>query len=79
MRNISEIPCTVEDCDKPSRTRGWCSMHYNRYLRNGDPALKYSGTVLDSTGLPYHVQEKVADDGFWAQVDKCRAERLMQV
>ncbi len=66
MRNTSKIPCTVEDCDKPSRTRGWCSMHYNRWIRNGDPALRY------------RLQEKIPDDGFWAQVDKCRAERLMQ-
>lgn len=23
--------CSVEDCAKPARTRGWCSMHYERW------------------------------------------------
>lgn len=30
--------CRVEDCDKPSGTRGWCSMHYGRVRRHGSPA-----------------------------------------
>lgn len=27
--------CSVEGCDKPSRTRGWCDMHYLRWNRHG--------------------------------------------
>lgn len=29
--------CSVANCDKPSRSRGWCVMHYSRWQRHGDP------------------------------------------
>jgi hypothetical protein len=29
--------CTVEECTKPARGRGWCEAHYARYRRHGDP------------------------------------------
>lgn len=32
---VSRI-CSIKDCCNPARTRGWCSMHYARWLRNGD-------------------------------------------
>ena len=27
--------CTEKGCEKPHRARGWCNMHYHRYLRKG--------------------------------------------
>ena len=29
--------CKIEGCEKTSRTRGWCAMHYTRWWRHGDP------------------------------------------
>jgi hypothetical protein len=29
--------CSVEDCDKIARTRGWCPRHYNQWRRTGNP------------------------------------------
>ena len=29
--------CSIEGCDKPVDSRGWCSAHYTRWLRHGDP------------------------------------------
>jgi 5-methylcytosine-specific restriction endonuclease McrA len=29
--------CSIDGCEKPAGTRGWCGMHYARYKRNGDP------------------------------------------
>lgn len=33
--------CTIEDCERPAgvpgTARGWCSKHYHRWLRTGDP------------------------------------------
>lgn len=31
--------CAVEGCERPSKTRGWCAKHYERWLRHGDPML----------------------------------------
>lgn len=29
--------CSIDNCDKPVNSRGWCKAHYVRFLRNGDP------------------------------------------
>lgn len=29
--------CSVEECPKKSRARGWCEKHYYRWRKNGDP------------------------------------------
>jgi hypothetical protein len=31
--------CSVDDCPKPARTRGWCSMHYERWRLHGSLEL----------------------------------------
>ena len=31
--------CKIEGCGKPARTRGWCSMHYGRVFKFGDPNI----------------------------------------
>lgn len=33
----SEDPCTEPDCAKIQYARGWCAMHYKRWLRTGSP------------------------------------------
>lgn len=34
---MSNRTCDILDCDKPAKKRGWCMMHYTRWIRNGDP------------------------------------------
>lgn len=29
--------CAVPDCGKPSYVRGWCTVHYQRWKKTGDP------------------------------------------
>lgn len=30
-------PCSEPDCDRRAYARGWCAMHYKRWLRTGSP------------------------------------------
>lgn len=29
--------CSIPDCGKPVKTKGWCTGHYKRWLRHGSP------------------------------------------
>lgn len=31
--------CLIDDCERWSRKRGWCTMHYSRWLSNGNPLV----------------------------------------
>lgn len=36
-RRGSTPTCSVDGCEGPGRQRGWCSLHYQRWKRTGDP------------------------------------------
>lgn len=42
--------CSIDDCtgdaSAPGTARGWCSKHYNRWQRTGDPLLTLRGLKL---------------------------------
>lgn len=44
---MAEKVCAVDGCEKGVLARGWCTMHYNRWKKHGDPL-----TVLPS-GRPF--------------------------
>lgn len=31
--------CSIDECERPDKTMGFCAMHYMRLRRNGDPLL----------------------------------------
>jgi hypothetical protein len=31
--------CSIPDCGKPAKARGWCSAHHERWRKNGDPLV----------------------------------------
>lgn len=35
--------CTVENCEKQSRAKGYCTKHYQRYKSHGDPLIRLRG------------------------------------
>jgi hypothetical protein len=39
---MSERICSIEDCDSPAKTRGWCYKHYGAWRRHGDPTVDKS-------------------------------------
>lgn len=52
--------CSIEGCNNPVKTRGWCGMHYHRWQRYGDPLI-----VKKKGGTHSPILER-----FWAKVDK---------
>jgi len=44
---VVAVTCSVGGCERASRQRGWCSMHYKRWVRNGDPEKR---VLMASTG-----------------------------
>ena len=57
--------CIVESCDRvASNSRGWCSTHYSRWQRYGDPRADQEVKTSPGTGLAWlmtHV-ESVAEE-----------------
>lgn len=37
MPSSSTKVCSVDDCDAPVKSRGWCRKHYLRWYKTGDP------------------------------------------
>jgi hypothetical protein len=44
--------CSIDGCEKPVLAREWCSMHYCRWKRNGDPLV----TLIAPKGTPVEVR-----------------------
>ena len=47
---MNQRTCTVDGCTDPTIARGWCSKHYYRWKRNGDPLATTrspDGSTLD--------------------------------
>lgn len=54
-RVIGVAPCSIEGCEAVVFARGWCSRHYTRWTRHGDP----------TGGRPDTRAER-----FWQKVDR---------
>lgn len=46
--------CSIPECGKPARGRGWCGTHWLRWRKHGDPTI-----VLPKGSTPKHVGCKV--------------------
>lgn len=61
--------CSITDCDKKHRSKGYCAKHYTRYQRHGSPY------VIKKTG--YGDPTQTDEERFWSKVaitanpDKC--------
>jgi HNH endonuclease len=48
------VPCKAESdgqrCNRPATSKGWCRMHYGRWIRTGDPLGKWGAQPRKSQG-----------------------------
>ena len=52
--------CGIQGCQREGKKRGWCAMHYERWLRHGDPSFRKRLVMVGST----------ESERFSARVDK---------
>jgi hypothetical protein len=60
-----DITCSIEGCSNPKRARGWCTTHYQRWQRHGDPRADVINKPPDGEPLAYfyaHIND---------ETDKC--------
>lgn len=53
---MSIMSCLVDGCERKVYARGWCSMHYKRWFKWGDPTR---------VGRPMGTQSSGADNPSW--------------
>ncbi|MFC5744818.1 HNH endonuclease signature motif containing protein [Actinomadura rugatobispora] len=53
---MTERTCSIDGCDKPHAGRGWCTQHYGKWRKTGDP--NYTAPSLDER---FHA--KINQDG----------------
>ncbi len=51
--------CSVEDCDRPLKSRGYCATHYKRVLKFGDPKADVPIRKSDGSGHMSHGYQQV--------------------
>lgn len=66
-------PCSVAGCENHVKTRGWCTKHYSRWQRTGDPLglLREPVTTIEprDLGISYRQLD------FWARQGYLRPVR----
>ena len=62
--------CSIDGCERPSRTRTWCASHYGRWFRTGDPGgaeIRAMVTGKSNSELREYIidNSERAADGCW--------------
>jgi hypothetical protein len=65
LNNSLAKTCKIENCSKPSKGRGWCSKHWEKWRKYGDPLIVkqiQSKPLKLSNGLSAHQSKEY---GIW--------------
>ena len=51
---MNKKTCTVDGCDRKAKVRGWCDMHYRRWVKHGNPAYEADKKcIVDGCDRPH--------------------------
>lgn len=65
--------CKISDCEKYADARGWCTMHYKRWQKHGDPNIVLTGN-REPTPLIYKDEKLWGRTCYMCKVDKPKTE-----
>lgn len=74
---MTPTTCSIENCRRPSLSRGWCGLHYQRWYKHGDP--------LTPGRLPRPAAERLANktikqpDGCWQWTGSGNSDGYSQI
>lgn len=70
---MAKNTCSIDGCEKFVTGHGWCSLHYTRWRRYGDPQARIAGEVREGCRIcpGCRVDKPLADYG--APTGRCRA------
>lgn len=55
--------CSIEGCGRKHYARGWCNMHWSRWLRHGDPLALYPDAKSEEDR--FFVKVSLSANGCW--------------
>ncbi len=70
--------CSIANCKEPSHARNWCSTHYTRWRRSGDPSHQDLRLVSGIIKVPLEtIQDPVKREQ--ARASQIRFNRLTEI
>lgn len=70
---MANATCAISGCDKKTAARGWCSMHYTRNARYGDPEHRMPGEIRDGRKICPSCEQDVAIEDYSPGASYCRS------
>lgn len=72
---LGPVPtCSIGACGKPVESRGWCSKHYTRWLRHGDPEAPSQQDPRPAAAFWSRVDDSGGADACWPWTGRLRAD-----
>ena len=62
---MTETICGIEGCKRQGKKRGWCAMHYERWLRHGDPSFRKRVVMIGSSEIERFTARVEKSSGCW--------------